>query len=243
MPLASVPTTTPPVPDPPPTGARSAGFAIWSARLGTVKALAAFAMLGVMEVIAVRQGYDPVTATLSQHALRDQGWVFTAAMVVLAAGSAAIVLSLVASGIARMRSSAAAASALWCLGLVLVASFTKHDWSAGASPSGYAHWTGTVMAFLSLPCFAVLLARPWFGDPRWRKHAGLTALLGIVAVLCLLPIGAAMATHVLTGTPWWEIVHLGVVERLLAFAEFVVVVAAAWWALSASSGLRALRMG
>lgn len=241
MTLAAAPTTSTPTPEHPQIEHPAARFAVWSARFGIVTAAAASLAIFAVDLFAARQGFDPMRATLSQHSLRAEGWVFTTAMILLACGSAGIAAALVTSGIARLRSSASVASGMWCAGLLLVASFTKHDWSAGPSPSGYAHWTGALLAFLSVPLASVMLARPWLGDPRWRLHAGMTAGLGLLAVACIVPIAAAMALHITTGVPWWETVHLGLVERLLAVAEVVAILAAGKWAVSASAQLVPLR--
>lgn len=237
MSLAPMPPVTVPPPEQPMMRQGMARFAIWSARSGTLTATVAFLVICALEIYAGLHGIDLLQATLSQHALRDEGWAFDGAILLLAAGSAGILASLVLSGIARLRSPATLALCGWCTGLTLVAAFTKHDWSAGPSPSGYAHWTGSVLAFLSVPLAAVLLARPWFGDPRWRLHAGLTIGLGVVSMLCFVPIVTAMGIHVILGIPWWQVVHLGLVERVLALAEIVVVLAVGRWAISASTTL------
>ncbi|MGH3951668.1 MAG: DUF998 domain-containing protein [Pseudonocardiaceae bacterium] len=241
MTLAPPPVTTAQPATQPMIRRGAASFAVWSARSGTVTAVAAFLSICALEIYAALTGINLLQATLSQHALRAEGWAFNAAIVLLAAGSAGIHASLAASGIVRLQSAASLALGLWCTGLLLVALFTKHDWSAGPSPSGYAHWMGSVLAFLSLPAAVLLLARPWRGDPRWRGHAGLTSGLGLLAILCLVPIGTAMAIHLLVGIPWWEVVHLGLVERLLAFAEVVAVLAVGRWAISASRAHLPLR--
>lgn len=241
MSVAPMPQVTAPPTEQPMMRHGRARFALWSARSGTLTAAAGFLVICALEVYAGLQGINLLKATLSQHALRDEGWAFDGAVLLLAAGSAGILASLIISGIARMRSPATLALCGWCTGLTLVAAFTKHDWSAGPSPSGYAHWTGSVMAFLSVPLAAVLLARPWFGDPRWRLHAGLTIGLAVVSMLCFLPIVTAMGIHLVLGIPWWQVVHLGLVERVLALAEIVVVLAVGRWAISASTHLRPRR--
>lgn len=137
-----------------------------------------------------------------------------------------------------MRTGTALALGLWPIGLLLVAAFTKHDWSVGPSPSGYVHWAGTVVAFLSLPIGALLLGRRWRADARWRRHARWTRALGVLSLLSFVPILAAVTVHVTGGVPWWQVVPLGLVERVLAITEILAVLAVAHWAITGSRSRR-----
>lgn len=197
--------------------------------------MAAAAILGYLEVEAASNGMDLTRRTISHHALADNGWVFDLAVVLLAAGSLGIVVSLMARGIVRRGSGASIAFVLWTAGLLLVAIFTKHDWSVGPSASGYVHWAGTLIAFLSLPVAMILTGRRMLAHVRWRVHARLCVALGVLSLLWFLPIVGAIGLHLTVGTPWWQAIPLGLVERFLAGTELLAMLVVAWWSLAAST--------
>lgn len=196
--------------------------------------MAAAAILGYLEVEAASNGMDLTRRTISHHALADNGWAFDLAVVLLAAGSLGIVVSLMARGIVRRGSGASIAFVLWTAGLALVAIFTKHDWSVGPSASGYVHWAGTLIAFLSLPVALILTGRRMLVHVRWRAHARLCVGLGVLSLLWFLPIVGAIGLHLTVGTPWWQAVPLGLVERFLAGTELLAMLVVAWCSLSTS---------
>lgn len=213
------------------TPARSAR---WFATAGALAVLAATVVIGLLELDAARGGMSLVRRTISHHALTGNGWAFDLAVLLIAAGSLGITVALTAAGVLRQRP-AAVAFGLWCSGLVLIALFTKHDWSVGPSASGYVHWAGTLLAFLSLPVAMILLGRRWLNDRRWHGHALLSLALGVLSLLWFLPIVWAVGVHLTVGTPWWEAVPLGLVERLLAGTELLALGVAGWWAWSAGA--------
>ncbi|RKT56458.1 DUF998 domain-containing protein [Saccharothrix australiensis] len=170
--------------------------------------------------------------TISEYALGPHRWVFDTAVVLLAAGSLAILGVLVRRGITRWVSPGSVALAAWSLGLALVVVFPKHDWSVGPSVSGGIHRVASLVAFLSLPLAAVLLARPWLRDAAWGAHARRTFRLGVLSALSFTPILYAILVDVLVGTPWWRVLPLGYVERLLVLVEVVAVLVIGWWAIA-----------
>ncbi|GAA1350993.1 DUF998 domain-containing protein [Saccharothrix algeriensis] len=172
--------------------------------------------------------------TISEYALGPQRWVFDTAVGLLAAGSLAILAVLVRGGITRWGSPGSLAFAAWSAGLALVVVFPKHDWSVGPSLSGDIHRVGSLVAFLSLPVAAVLLARPWLRDPVWGGHARWTLRLGVLSALSFTPILYAVLVNVVVGTSWWRVLPLGYVERLLVLVEVVAVLVVAWWAIAAA---------
>jgi hypothetical protein len=135
-----------------------------------------------------------------------------------------------------VRSGAALALLLWCVGLAAVVYFPKHNWSLGPSIEGTIHRYASVLAFLSLPAAALLIGRAWRGDPRWNGHATGSTVLGLLSLLCFAPIAVAFALSPYTGVPWWRAIPLGGVERALALTEVVTVLCLAWWSLRASRG-------
>lgn len=210
----------------------------WFALLGAVSAAQGVVAILVLDLLAAREAATQTylfRRTISHHALGERWWLFALAVLLLAAGSLAVFHALHAGGLTRYRSAAGVALSLWSVGLLMVALFEKHDWSMGPSPSGYIHWAGSLLAFVSLPVGAMLMARPWLHDGRWRWTARLTFWSGCASLACFLPIVLAVSIHLVDGTPWWRVVPLGLVERLLAVAEVTVVLIMSWWALSATA--------
>jgi hypothetical protein len=204
------------------------------AYLGVAGVAASLALFAWLHLAPPSSMLDWSSRTISQYALLDNGWVFDAATLLLAAGSAAILAALVRVRVVRRASGAAAALALWVLGLVGVVWFEKHNWAVGPSTSGDIHRVASLVAFLSLPAAAVLAAAGWLRGPRWRAPARAVALAGVVSFLCFTPILWALLSEPWTGVRWWRAIPLGAVERLLGLAEVATVLLLAWWAIHAA---------
>jgi hypothetical protein len=194
------------------------------AGFGVLGVLASLALFGALHVLPPTAELDWSRRTISQYALMENGWAFDAATLLLAAGSAAILVPLIRARLAGP--GAVGALLLWIAGLVGVVWFEKHNWSVGPSMSGDIHRVASVVAFLSLPIGALLAA-----VPRLRETgARLVAAGAVVALLCFLPILWAFVSEPWTGVRWWRAIPLGGVERLLGLAEVVTVLLLAWWA-------------
>ncbi|MFJ2261580.1 DUF998 domain-containing protein [Streptomyces sp. NPDC087844] len=173
--------------------------------------------------------------TISEYGLGPQRWLFAVAVLSLAFGSLAVVAALVSSRITRWRSGAAMATVLWSAGLTVVALVPKEDRALVEDTlGGEIHRVASLIAFVSLPIAARLLARPWRRSATWGSYAGRIRRLGLLSALAFAPILYAVGHMMLTGTPWWEILPLGIVERLLVGAEAVTVLAIGVWAVRAS---------
>lgn len=192
------------------------------AAAGALGAVLAAVVVGLMHLVPPWSVNDPVRRTISEYALREGGWLFDAAVSVLALGSAAVLAALVGARMVRPRSLPAVLITVWNLGLLLVVVFEKTNWSIGPSVSGYIHRWASIAAFVALPVAALMLAR------RWRLAGGPSArAIRVVATLALVmfaPIVLAVATQGVTGVPWYRAVPLGLVERSLALSDVVVVV-------------------
>ncbi|GAA2833293.1 DUF998 domain-containing protein [Crossiella cryophila] len=228
------------VPEVPPTQAEPARTAVAAAPrpfpervlgaaapLGTVLVLAGIALVGLLDLLP---SSAPLRRTISHYALTDARWVFDLALLILAAGSAVILVGLVRKGVTRPAAPATVFLGLWVVGLVIVVLFPKHDWSVGPSMSGDIHRIGSALAFLGLPIAALLLARPWLREAAARGFARTVWWLGLVSLLWFPPLIAVIAYYGPLGVAWWEIFPLGLWERLLAFTEVMAVVALGWWA-------------
>lgn len=196
------------------------------AGLGVACVLASLGLFASLHLLPPSAELDWSRRTISQYALMPNGWAFDAAVLLLAAGSAAILAALRRS--ARLTGAAVVALALWVAGLVGVVWFEKHNWQVGPSISGDVHRVASVVAFLSLPVGALLAARPALrhgGPARW------VAIGGVVSLLCFLPILWAVVSEPWTGVRWWRAIPLGGVERVLGLAEVVTVLLLARWAV------------
>lgn len=172
--------------------------------------------------------------TISEYALGPQRWVFDTAVLLLALGSVAILAVLVRRDLTRWTAPGAVALLAWAAGLALVVAFPKHDWAVGPSMSGNVHRVGSLVAFISLPVAVVLLARPWRQDEVWGGHARRAFRLGVLSAVAFTPILYAVAVNAVIGTPWWRVVPLGYVERLLVLVEVIAVLVVGWWSIAAS---------
>ncbi|MFI6391252.1 DUF998 domain-containing protein [Nonomuraea sp. NPDC050547] len=184
---------------------------------------------GVAVIIGLDLAYlgevNPLRRTISEHGLGDQGWIFGLGVGTLALGSAAIGLSLARRRIAGWFGTVALLA--WSAGLLITASFPKHDWAVGPSLSGSIHRVGSFIAFLSLPIAALVIARPW----RHRHGMSWAAfLLGLGSVMWVAGIGAAIMLATRNGLAWWQVMPLGLVERGMAATEVAAVIALGAWA-------------
>jgi hypothetical membrane protein len=187
-----------------------------------------------MDLYRLGESTRHLRRTISEYALGPQRWVFDTAVLLLVAGSVAVLAVLVRRGMARWNSVGAVAFAAWAVGLTLVVIFPKNDWAIGPSLSGSIHRFGSMTAFIALPIAAMLLARPWLRDPAWRTHARWTFGFGVLSALAFTPILYAIAVNAVVGTSWWRVIPLGYVERLLVLTEVVAVLVAAVWAVAVS---------
>ena len=199
---------------------------------GLTGVLSSVAVVGALDVWTFGWPRSPITRTISEYAQGPLWWPFHLAVVSLAVGSLLILVALVRRRLAKPVSGGALALGLWSLGLIFVVLFEKHDWSEGPSVSGYVHQLSSVIAFLSLPVAAVLLARPWQRHDRWRVAAGWTSRLGWASMLWFVPILGALIVNFTTDIAWWQLIPLGLTERALVLTEVSVVVAMARWAMA-----------
>jgi hypothetical protein len=201
---------------------------------GLTAALAGAAAVGVLHVVPPSADLNPVRRTISEYALLETGWVFDTAVLALAAGSAAVLVALVRTGLLRPVGGGSVALTLWCAGLTGAVVFPKHNWAVGPSLHGDLHRVASLVGFLSLPLAALLIGWAWRTHDRWRPHAYVSFLLGSLSLLSFTPIAYAILSQPITGLRWWQAVPLGAVERLLAGCEVATVVCLGWWAVRAA---------
>ncbi|MEU6718503.1 DUF998 domain-containing protein [Nonomuraea sp. NPDC046802] len=202
------------------------------ARWGLGAAGTGVAVIAGLELASLDE-INPIRRTISEHGLGPDGWIFALGVGLLAAGSAAIGVSLARKRLAGIFGTIALMG--WSAGLFVTAWFEKHDWSVGPSMSGSIHRVGSIVAFVSLPLAAVIIARPW--RHRERSRATLLAFgLGICSVLWVVGIGTMIAIGARDGLPWWQVMPLGLVERGLAITEVAALLALGVWAAAKRLG-------
>ena len=211
-------------------GARPAA-AVRLAAVGTAGVAMSVLLVTALHVIVGPARVNPLRRTISEYAFSEYDWLFNAGVLALAAGSAAVLVALVRTGLVPAASTAAALLATWSAALVLVVAFEKIDWSVGPSLGGYIHRYAGLLAFTSLPVAALLVARRWRADPRERRYATPTWWLALASLAWLLPI---IGWFVLRSTGVRVPVPLGLMERGLALTEVAAVLALGWWATRAA---------
>jgi hypothetical protein len=197
---------------------------------GSIAVVVTVAMVGLLDLTV-----GPLHRTISEYALGDYRPVFDVAVLLLAAGSLAILAALVHKGLTRWRSGGSIALILWSVGLLLVVAFPKTNWAMGTNQlSGGIHRFGSMIAFVSLPVAAILLARPWLKDHVWGRHAKFTLASGVASVVAFMPILYAIVLGATSDVRWWRVFPLGYIERILLIAEVGAVLVVGLWAIAAS---------
>lgn len=172
--------------------------------------------------------------TISQVGLTPLAPIFEAAVLAVAVGAAAVLATAVRLR-SESRAQAIAGAVLGTIavaGFVLVAAFTKQDWSRPPELSGTIHRLGSLAAFLALPVAVIVLARRAQAARRVAAGAIVAALAGLASFL---PIVVAIASAGWRGG-WWRHLPLGLVERAIALGDIVAL------ALLAVLGARELRL-
>ena len=201
--------------------ARWCGVGALAAVAGTVVVFA------VLHLLPATRRISPVTRTISEYALTDAAWLFNLGVLLLVAASVAVFGGLALLGRVRALGVGTLFAALWVAGLLTLVSFPKHNWALGAvSTSGQVHRLASLVAFLALPVAVLATARR---RGRTGDHAAArwAFWLAVLALAWFSPLLYAVFTAPLTGTPWWQAIPLGLVERGLALTEVLATAALA----------------
>ncbi|HEY0495925.1 MAG TPA: DUF998 domain-containing protein [Kutzneria sp.] len=194
-------------------------------RLGVAALAVGAAMIALLGVLPSDVPVSVLRQTISQYGLTDNSWIFNAAVLLVAAGSAAIIVVLRAQR--RLPTASTVLGSLWVVGLLVIVAFPKNNWAVNAAGTvgGLLHRYASVVAFICLPIAILLAASKAFPDAPGRRTLALLlgyASLGwFVAILAAVPVGAAV------GGNWWELIPLGLLERGMAFTEVIALAALA----------------
>lgn len=207
------------------------------------RAVAAGGVLAVVLTIVLVAGLDigtaltspaTLTRTISEYGLGPQAWVFTSAVVLLAAGSMAVLFTFIRYGLLKPFSGASIALTLWSLGMVVIAIFPKQDRSMPSNAGGTIHRLASLVAFNSLPIAAFLLAKAMSRRQEWTGFVRRTRVFGTLSVIMFSPLVYSIIVGAITGTAWWRVFPIGYVERGLLLAEVLTVLVIGIWALEVS---------
>lgn len=183
------------------------------------------ALIAILHIVAPTNAINPVTVTISEYGRSPLAAVFVVGVVLIAVGSAATLALLLRARICRVLSVPSLGLSLWVVGMIGVAVFQKADWAAGATMSGYIHRAASLAAFIALPVAILTLALHSI-----RRAAGGTRTSGVLASalvvsVTLLVVMAGLGVYIATAengeVAWWTVLPLGLVERLIVFAELV----------------------
>jgi len=194
-------------------------------RLGIAALAVGAVLIALLTVLPSSPQVSALRQTISQYGLTDNSWIFNLAVLLVAAGSAAIIGALRAQR--RLPTASAVLGALWVTGLLVIVAFPKNNWAVNAAGTigGLLHRYASVVAFVCLPIAVLLAAATAFPDAPGRR--ALARLLGYASLGWFLVILAAVPVGLAVGGNWWELIPLGLVERGMAFTEVVALVALA----------------
>jgi Protein of unknown function (DUF998) len=163
--------------------------------------------------------------TMSQYGLSGNAWVFNLAVLLVAAGSVAIIAVLRTQR--RLPPLGVLFGALWTVGLLLIVSFPKSNFAVanGSALSGTVHRSASVVAFVFLPLAVLAAARAAFPDSPGRRLA--VRLLAAASLAWFGVILAAIVIGAVQDLRWWTVIPLGLVERGMALTELVALTALA----------------
>jgi len=188
-------------------------------RLGIAALAVGAALIALLSVLPSDVPVSVWRQTISQYGLTDNSWIFNAAVLLVAAGSAAIIAMLRAQR--RLPTASAVLGSLWVAGLLVVVAFPKNNWAVNAAGTvgGLLHRYASVVAFVCLPIAVLLAAAKAFPDAPGRR--ALARLLGYASLAWFLAILAAIPVGAVVGGNWWELIPLGLMERGMAFTEVI----------------------
>ncbi|MDG4785524.1 DUF998 domain-containing protein [Micromonospora sp. WMMD1102] len=173
--------------------------------------IVATATLGVAAHLAPDPGMSPLSLTISDYAVSNNGWPMNLAILVLGVTSLAVPLALRAARVEVGRL-AEALLLVWCLGLISSALVpTDPLGAAELSTRGYLHRYVSVAAFVALPIATLVAVRRLAADARWRDAVRPLRVLAGTSVLALL----ALYYVAFPGGR----VMMGLVERILVLVE------------------------
>jgi hypothetical protein len=171
--------------------------------------------IAVLALHLLQPERSPLNEAVSFYVHGAHGWLVTVGLVTWSLGSLALLVGLALTFRGRISSAGLWGLAVWCLGGLLGAVFPADPpghWDQPPSVSGLIHGNAAMVAFLSLPVAALLLARPLRREPVWRPVAGASSVLALATMVSLVAFFMSLVpVFVSPGPPKL----LGLTERIL----------------------------
>ena len=208
---------------------------IRTARIGVLLIVLGALVVLILDLHTAWQTPSHLRRTISEYGLGAQQWMFSIGVALLALGSALTLVAALRQRLTRPTATASICLVLWTVGLVAVVAVPKQDWANDASLSvgGAIHRIGAAVAFASIPIAVIAFSRPWIRDAVWALRARITLALSLLSLVTLLPIAYALAVGATGPRPWYRVVTLGYVERVLVVAEVIALISLALWVRAA----------
>jgi Protein of unknown function (DUF998) len=195
----------------------------------------------IVALHVVDPGLDPLRLMISESVFGPAGWMFRTAVLVLAAGSVAVMVASVHSGLARARSGSVTLLSVWTASLVLIVVCRTGEHGLPLTGGAVLHGVASVAAFCALPIAALRIARGRRGHPRWGSHARRVVVLAWASLPWLVPLVVPLILALVpdgsgVDTAYWASMPFGLVQRGLAVTELATLAALGTWASSAHPG-------
>ena len=215
-----------------PTAVDPPAVSVPGARAAALAGLAGIALSTGLVLALHELAPDPGPAytMISNYALGGYRPLFDLGVLVLVAGSAAVVAALVATGAVRPGGAATRLLLTWCTGLVLVVAFPTTSSSLPPTPEAVVHAVAAVAGFAALPLGALATARQW--RAVHARRAAVLRVLAVLSLVLLVPVlggiapGSPVAVQVVGGVPF------GLLQRVLAVVDLALLVVLATGALA-----------
>lgn len=200
---------------------RLAGLAAVSVAICTL-------VIMLLHVLPAGRSMDPLTTPISNYAQTSAGWLFDAAVLVLAIGLAALLCALVIGGWVATSSAAFAVLTACCLGLIVVVIFPDRTSGGHLTTAARLHWSAAMVTFAGIPVAPALLGHRRNIGSSCSRLPGIARGLSLAAGGWFAVLFVGSLLQLSTSLPLWHIG--GAVERGLAITEMLIAIVLATWA-------------
>jgi hypothetical protein len=194
--------------------------------LGLAGMIVGAALILLLQFLPPTDQLSPIRRTISEYALSSNKWIFNVAVLLVALGSAVGFAALIRQRRVAAFSAATLFCALWTVSLLVIVAYPKHNYALGPSSTGTVHRVASIVAFVCLPIAILLANRTAFAHSplrrRWVMILAITSLLWFALILGA--IGVSLAGN----GPWWQLIPLGLIERLMALNGLLATGALVW---------------
>jgi hypothetical protein len=189
--------------------------------------------LTVLHISAHWGGIDPITAMLSDYALRPGWWMWDGALLATSVGSVAVLVALHRQHVLRGWFPAVCLL-LWCVSVALIALFAKDPQGGAITPTGKVHLYATAVSCASLPGAAWVLGRAHREHLHWHRFARWSRRLALGSLPFFLPFIIPFAIHTFFGGQLLPMLPTGLIERLMAGLQLGLLIVLGTWARRAT---------